>query len=267
MSKSPQKPIDNLIARSLSLLKQDFLVIGKERVPSFVAWPIIMFLVGVVVAVAFLASRSGTLEGSFAGPVSPPSIIVIWPNGGETWSKKSTQSIEWEAKGVGDVRIELVKDNKVVRRISRQTSADLGVYDWRMPAGQPTGDSYKVRITDLRKGVYDESDEVFRVVEADGVHDDPDNGQVSVPVISPDGGTFVNSIIVSLSVLTPDAQIYYTLDGTDPTPQSPLYNRPFVLGESLTVKARAFHDALEDSDIVSAGYIIEQKIGDRKSVV
>src|SRR3989338_10754425 len=61
-----QKPIDNLIVKSLSLLQQDFLVIGKERVPSFVAWPIIMFLVGVVVTVAFLASRSGTLEEGYA---------------------------------------------------------------------------------------------------------------------------------------------------------------------------------------------------------
>src|SRR3989344_4672901 len=64
-----QKPVDNLIAKSLALLQQDFVVIGKERVPALVAWPIIMFLVGVIVTVAFLASRSGTLEGGYAATV------------------------------------------------------------------------------------------------------------------------------------------------------------------------------------------------------
>lgn len=61
-----RKSVDNLVAKSFSLLQKDFIVIGKERVPSFVAWPIIMFLVGVVVTVAFLASRSGTLEQGLA---------------------------------------------------------------------------------------------------------------------------------------------------------------------------------------------------------
>ncbi len=63
---SSKKPVDKFISRSLSLLQRDFIVIGKERVPSFVAWPVMMFLAGVVVTVAFLASRSGTLQGGYA---------------------------------------------------------------------------------------------------------------------------------------------------------------------------------------------------------
>ncbi len=53
----------------MSVLQKEYVVIGKERVPSLVAWPVIMFLVGGVATVALLASRSGTLEGGYAAGV------------------------------------------------------------------------------------------------------------------------------------------------------------------------------------------------------
>jgi hypothetical protein len=59
------------------------------------------------------------------------------------------------------------------------------------------------------------------------------------PVISPDGGTFVGSTTVELSAEV-GAQIYYTLDGSEPTPGSLLYAGPFAVGVSGTVRAVAF---------------------------
>ncbi len=71
-----RRSIDTFVERATCILQKEHIVIGKERVPSFVAWPIIMFLVGVVVAAAFLASRSGTLEEGYAAAAAPTIGLV-----------------------------------------------------------------------------------------------------------------------------------------------------------------------------------------------
>ena len=48
--------------------------------------------------------------------------------------------------------------------------------------------------------------------------------------------------VATLSVDAPDAEIRYTLDGSEPTMASPLYELPFVINRQQTVTARAFRD-------------------------
>jgi alpha-L-fucosidase len=45
---------------------------------------------------------------------------------------------------------------------------------------------------------------------------------------------------VQITVIAPVASIHYTLDGTEPTLQSPLYDKPFLFADGGTVKARSF---------------------------
>jgi hexosaminidase len=45
-----------------------------------------------------------------------------------------------------------------------------------------------------------------------------------------------------MSVDAPDAEIRYTLDGSEPTMQSQRYELPFVINRQQVVTARAFRD-------------------------
>ena len=57
--------------------------------------------------------------------------------------------------------------------------------------------------------------------------------QVATPVVTPDAGTYSVSVVVHCSCATPGAQLHYTLDGSDPTPASPLYTTPLLFTRSL----------------------------------
>lgn len=80
---------------------------------------------------------------------------------------------------------------------------------------------------------------------------------VSTPVVSPLGGTFIQSTNVSISSFTNDATFYYTTDGTDPTESSTPYTGPITITSSLTLKVRGFKTGLEPSTIVTANYTID----------
>lgn len=85
--------------------------------------------------------------------------------------------------------------------------------------------------------------------------------QVAKPSFSPSGGTHVNSVDVSISTKTSGATIRYTLDGSKPTSSSKSYSGAFTLTKTTTVKARAFKDGMDPSDVASATFQVDiQKI-------
>lgn len=55
-------------------------------------------------------------------------------------------------------------------------------------------------------------------------------------------GRFTDTIDVTMTPFPADAEIRYTLDGSEPTNYSTLYTGPFTLDATTTIKARAFHD-------------------------
>jgi len=87
----------------------------------------------------------------------------------------------------------------------------------------------------------------------------PVSAQVTAdPTFSPAPGTYTNALPVSLSSLTPNATIYYTTDGSQPSHTSTVYSGPIqVIGNSLTVKAFASAANFSDSPIVTGSYIIQ----------
>jgi hypothetical protein len=74
---------------------------------------------------------------------------------------------------------------------------------------------------------------------------------LDLPVIGPAEDRFSNEAQVTLRHDDPAVELRYTLDGTDPQYDSPLYRGPVRLRETTVVKARAFREVLNTSGRVS----------------
>jgi len=81
---------------------------------------------------------------------------------------------------------------------------------------------------------------------------------VAAPTISPDGGTHIGSVVVTLITSTPGAILYYTVNGEDPDESDTAYSDPFTITQSLTVKVRGYCTGMEPSSIASADFTIEE---------
>ena len=78
--------------------------------------------------------------------------------------------------------------------------------------------------------------------------------EVATPVIT--GETpFIGTTTVTITCEAPNATVYYTIDGTEPTNQSTEYTAPFELNESATVKAIAYDVTGATSTVVSKEFV------------
>ncbi len=87
------------------------------------------------------------------------------------------------------------------------------------------------------------------------------------PVILPGSGTFTNSVAVTLSSATAGATIRYTLDGTTPTLNSPVYSGPITISTSATLTARSSHAGMIDSAIATASFVIVTPVVSTPAIV
>jgi enediyne biosynthesis protein E4 len=94
---------------------------------------------------------------------APPGIAVTSPNGGEIWSKGTTQTITWTDNISGNVKIRLLKGRALAAIIAASTPSN-GSFDWTLPTSLVTGNNYKVEIDSLDdRAIKDQSDRAFRI--------------------------------------------------------------------------------------------------------
>lgn len=80
--------------------------------------------------------------------------------------------------------------------------------------------------------------------------------QAGSPKFSHRGGNYDKVINLTLTSPTEGASIYYTTDGSEPSPASNLYKEPIQLSTSVQIKAIAVKDGIAYSFVASEGYNI-----------
>ena len=119
-----------------------------------------------------------------------------------------------------------------------------------------TGQSY----TDLADGTH--TFEVRAVAPGGAIDPSPASRTWTIDATPPDvtadpaGGVYTSPVLVTLSASEP-ATIYYTIDGTDPTLSSSVYNEPVAISENTTLKFFAVDAAGTQSIIVTEIYTFE----------
>jgi alpha-L-fucosidase len=77
---------------------------------------------------------------------------------------------------------------------------------------------------------------------------------INAPRIEADGEIFVASHRVTLEEVVSGAEIRFTLDGSEPGPQSALFSDPIVLEQNALVKCAYFRDSRQVSSVVERGF-------------
>lgn len=78
----------------------------------------------------------------------------------------------------------------------------------------------------------------------------------ATPSFSPAPGSYASAQAVALSDATPDAVIYYTVDGSAPTASSSVYSGPITVFASETIRAIATASGYSTSAVAEASYVI-----------
>jgi hypothetical protein len=80
--------------------------------------------------------------------------------------------------------------------------------------------------------------------------------QAATPVFAPGSGTYTTPQSVSIADASPGVSIYYTTDGTTPTPNSPRYTGPITISKPTTLQAIAYGGNYSISGVATSIYSV-----------
>ena len=98
-------------------------------------------------------------------PLNQLSIVVLTPNGGETWIVGSKQVITWKMEGLtGYLQIDVLKAGIWVKTLASRVTASEASYTWLIPDSWGPSSEYSINISSVSNpGISDTSDGNFTI--------------------------------------------------------------------------------------------------------
>ena len=93
----------------------------------------------------------------------------------------------------------------------------------------------------------------FALRDNDATDVQPIHRPIRRGAILPDRNVFTGSQEITMRTETDGVEIRYTLDGSEPTPRSTLYDGPFTIDADATILARAYRPDIESNPIHLSG--------------
>ncbi len=122
-------------------------------------------------------------------------------------------------------------------------------------AQAPGEPGFPPQYPDMSFGLYGQQTRYF-YAPTPGAANGPGYAEVSrAPIFGQPGGLFSQSFNLEVNPPTPDATVYITLDGTEPTPQARASQSPVPLSATAEVAARAYEPGKAPSPVVTQTYI------------
>lgn len=109
-------------------------------------------------------------------------------------------------------------------------------------------------------GIVQQFDSAYQIIPRSTLDIVNDSSILVPPSANPDSGTFIGNTTVTLSTTTADAQIFYTLDGSEPTENSILYSNPIEITADTTLKAIVKTADGEFSEVKTYNYQLVEKL-------
>lgn len=80
--------------------------------------------------------------------------------------------------------------------------------------------------------------------------------QVELPTVSTVGGKYTSGFPLSISTVTPNASLYYTLDGTEPTENDTRYTALIYIDKTTTLRIKGFAAGMTPSKTATHSYFM-----------
>lgn len=77
------------------------------------------------------------------------------------------------------------------------------------------------------------------------------------PIMNVESGVYNNVENITVEIKGPGT-VYYTLDGSEPTKNSKVYNSPLVLSKTTVIRAISYESGKKASEIITSSYIINE---------
>lgn len=124
------------------------------------------------------------------------------------------------------------------------------VVTYRLTVPRLTGEEFDPAAT---YQAADPIQQIYGVMLSSAAMPEPGIEVVATPVIHPTDGEFTGVQVVTISTATAGAILRYTLDGSVPTETNGLlYEAPFAVTDSVTIRARGFKSGATASDVATS---------------